>query len=103
MTGLAALLMAQKSSLKGKPAEVRDLIVANVDKIEGLKAKIISGGRINAYAALQSVANPAATLQIAGGKLEQKLDLDAAPIAAPDFSIFEEKRVPARNKNSVEQ
>lgn len=105
VTGLAALLMAKDAGLRGKPEKVKQLIVGNVDKVEELKAKVISGGRINAYAALAEVANRVSGLELAGksGAAPAAAEpLDLAPILAPDFSKFEEKRVPARNKNSLD-
>lgn len=51
VSGLAALILSENPHLK--PAEVREIIMKSADKIDGLKSKIASGGRINAYAALK--------------------------------------------------
>jgi thermitase len=102
VTGLAALMMSEDSSLRNKPEAVKAAILNNVDKIEGLKSKVISGGRINAYATLKALANKVSGIQLADGAKEKILPVSPQVITAPDFSRFEEKRVPARNKNSVE-
>ena len=51
VSGLAALILTENPKLK--PSEVRDIIMSSADKIEGLKTKVASGGRINAFNALR--------------------------------------------------
>lgn len=51
VSGLAALILSENPGLK--PAEVRDIIMKSTDKLDSLKGKVASGGRINAYAALR--------------------------------------------------
>lgn len=51
VSGLAALILSENPSLK--PKEVREIIMNSVDKFSNLEAKVASGGRINAYAALR--------------------------------------------------
>ncbi|MGE3262826.1 MAG: S8 family peptidase [Bacteriovoracia bacterium] len=51
VSGLAALILSENPSLK--PAEVREIIMSSTDKLANLEAKVASGGRINAYAALR--------------------------------------------------
>lgn len=50
VSGIAALLLSHDPTLK--PQELKDLIVASVDKLPSLKGKISSEGRVNAYQAL---------------------------------------------------
>ena len=51
VSGLAALILTENPKLK--PAEVREIIMSSTDKLETLKNKVASGGRINAYSALR--------------------------------------------------
>ncbi|MGZ3652628.1 MAG: S8 family peptidase [Bdellovibrionota bacterium] len=51
VSGLAALILSENPSLK--PYEVRDIIMKTADKLDSLRDKVASGGRINAYAALR--------------------------------------------------
>jgi thermitase len=51
VSGLAALILSENPTLK--PYEVRDIIMKTTDKLDSLKDKVASGGRINAYAALR--------------------------------------------------
>ncbi len=53
VTGMAALLLAQDPTLK--PTQIKELIMGSVDKIPGLKDKLATGGRVNAYAALMAL------------------------------------------------
>jgi len=53
VTGVAALILSQNPSLK--PEQIRDIIVHSVDKSSILKEKVLSGGKVNAYAALKSL------------------------------------------------
>lgn len=55
VSGLAALMLAKAPSLK--PAELKELIRASVDPIPGLKEKVGSGGRVNAYMTLLNLIN----------------------------------------------
>ncbi len=51
VSGLAALILSENKDLT--PSEVRDIIMKSADRIKNLETKIASGGRINAYSALQ--------------------------------------------------
>lgn len=51
VSGLAALILSENPDLK--PSQVRDIIMKSADKLDSLKGKVASGGRINAYAALR--------------------------------------------------
>lgn len=53
VSGLAALILSEIPGLK--PVEVRAIIMKTVDRLPGLKDKVASGGRINAYNALRMV------------------------------------------------
>lgn len=53
VTGLAALILSKNPSLS--PAEVKKIIITSVDQLPNLKDKLISGGRVNAYAALKNL------------------------------------------------
>jgi subtilisin family serine protease len=50
VTGVAALLLSQDPSLT--PSEIKEIIMDSADSIAGLKDKLASGGRVNAYHAL---------------------------------------------------
>lgn len=79
VSGLAALIMSENPSLKKKPAEVREIIMKSADKLANLDAKISSGGRINAYAALRM------TLARRDGDSSVKLAKLDAEEAAPEL------------------
>lgn len=51
VTGVAALILSHNPGMK--PAEVRKVIMDSADKLPQLKNKLSSGGRVNAYRALQ--------------------------------------------------
>lgn len=51
VSGAAALLKAYKSSLTN--VEIKDLILNNVDPVDGLEDKTSTGGRLNVYKALK--------------------------------------------------
>jgi len=53
VTGLAALLLSHDPSLT--PQQIKTFITANVDAFPHLQAKLISGGRVNAYRALMAL------------------------------------------------
>lgn len=53
VTGLAALIKSANPSLTY--TDIKDIIMASVDKVPGLKNKVASGGKINAYTALRTV------------------------------------------------
>ncbi|OFY98585.1 MAG: hypothetical protein A2Z97_12740 [Bdellovibrionales bacterium GWB1_52_6] len=55
VSGMAALLLAKDPALK--PAELKALIMASVDKIPQLANKLATGGRVNAYHALLALAD----------------------------------------------
>lgn len=83
VTGVAALLMAKDPSLRGNPDRVKALILENADKVQKLDAKVASGGRVNAYAALN-----AAVKRISGSELSRRHELgpqDRAPAKLSDF------------------
>lgn len=80
VTGLAALLLSQNPKLT--PQEIKKIIVSSVDVIPGLKEKVASGGRVNAYQALMS-------LKV--GKL--KAQENKAPVTSPD-PLFAETNGP---------
>jgi len=50
VTGVAALMLAENPNLK--PLELKKLIMSSADKQPGLKTKVASGGRLNAFKAL---------------------------------------------------
>lgn len=50
VSGLAALLLSQNPKLT--PAQLKEIIRGSVDKLDSLKGKIASEGRVNAYSAL---------------------------------------------------
>jgi thermitase len=60
VSGLAALMLSVNPALK--PTELKKLIMASVDKSEGLKDKVASGGRINAFRAVQMAMDAKKTL-----------------------------------------
>jgi subtilisin family serine protease len=51
VSGLAALILSENPSLK--PHEVREIIMKSANRFDSLRDKVASGGRIDAYAALQ--------------------------------------------------
>ncbi len=53
VSGVAGLLLSQDPSLT--PEEVRAVILLTADPIEGLKGRVASAGRLNAYSALRRV------------------------------------------------
>ena len=53
VTGVAALLLSNNPSLT--TSELKDAILNNVDKIDALKDKCVTGGRLNAYKALMEI------------------------------------------------
>ncbi len=52
VTGVASLLWSIKPNLTYR--EVKDIILSNVDQIDALKEKTVSGGRLNAYKTLKN-------------------------------------------------
>jgi subtilisin family serine protease len=50
VSGVAALLLSENPSLT--PVELKKIIMSSVDKEPGLKNKVASGGRVNAYKAV---------------------------------------------------
>jgi subtilisin family serine protease len=65
VSGVAALLWAYDPTLT--VAEVRGAILSNVDPLASLSGKVASGGRLNAFKALQSVVEPHPPTIISGG------------------------------------
>ncbi len=55
VTGLAALLLSQNPELT--PQQLKQLVLASVDRLPQLQNKIASGGRVNAYQALLALKN----------------------------------------------
>lgn len=55
VTGIAALLLSQNPKLK--PQEVKELIMASVDRFPQLEGKVATAGRVNAYSALLALKN----------------------------------------------
>ena len=53
VTGLAALLLSKDPSLT--PQQIREIIMASVDPVPALKDRIVTGGRVNAFAALSKL------------------------------------------------
>ncbi len=53
VTGMVALMLAHDPKLK--PSDVREILNSTVDKIENLKDKIASGGKVNAALALAQI------------------------------------------------
>jgi subtilisin family serine protease len=56
VTGAAGLLLSQCPSLTY--TEIKSALLNSVDKIAGVKDKLVSGGRLNVYAALKSLLKP---------------------------------------------
>jgi subtilisin family serine protease len=52
VSGVAALIMSQRPDLSHR--KVRQIIIDSVDKVSTLSGKVASGGRLNAYKALQA-------------------------------------------------
>jgi subtilisin family serine protease len=65
VTGAAALLLADKPDLS--VAEIKGLILQSVDAVSSLSTKVDSGGRLNAYRALQTVRRPPYQLELQTG------------------------------------
>jgi subtilisin family serine protease len=55
VTATAVMILTQRPKLK--PSEVKEIIRATVDPIAELKDKVASGGRVNAEAAIRSIAS----------------------------------------------
>lgn len=53
VTGLAALMLSHDPKLK--PSDIREVVNATVDRIDGLKEKVASGGKVNAALALTRI------------------------------------------------
>jgi thermitase len=50
VSGMAALLLAKDPTLT--PLQIKEVIMASVDRFPQLEAKLVTGGRVNAYSAL---------------------------------------------------
>jgi hypothetical protein len=50
VSGVAALLLSENPELQ--PADLKKIIMSSVDKVSNLKSKVASGGRINAFKAV---------------------------------------------------
>jgi subtilisin family serine protease len=55
VTGIAALLLAKNPSLT--PQQLKQIIIDSVDHFPQLEDRVISGGRVNAYRALNLLKN----------------------------------------------
>ena len=55
VSGMAALLLSKDPSLK--PQQLKQIIMASVDRLPQLAEKLVTGGRVNAYTALLSLSN----------------------------------------------
>ena len=55
VTGVAALLLSKDPTLT--PVQLKEIIMASVDRFPQLESKLVTGGRVNAYAALLSLQN----------------------------------------------
>ena len=55
VTGIAALLLSKDPTLT--PVQLKEIIMASVDRFPQLESKLVTGGRVNAYAALLSLQN----------------------------------------------
>jgi thermitase len=55
VTGVAALLLSKDPTLT--PVQLREIIMSSVDRFPQLENKLVTGGRVNAYAALLSLQN----------------------------------------------
>ena len=60
VAGAAALLLARNPNLSY--AQLKDLILTNVDPLPAVAGKTVSGGRLNIYRALAAAPAPAGTL-----------------------------------------
>lgn len=56
VTGVAALIYSIRPDLTA--AEIKNLILSNVDEVQALKGKCITGGRLNAYKAVRAATEP---------------------------------------------
>jgi len=59
VTGVASLLWSINPNFTYR--EIKDIILSNVDPIDALKEKTVSGGRLNAYKALQNTGSTVST------------------------------------------
>jgi thermitase len=55
VTGIAALLLAKDPTLT--PVQIKEMIMSSVDRFPQLESKLVTGGRVNAYAALLALQN----------------------------------------------
>ena len=55
VTGMAALLLSADPKLT--PSQIRQIIMASVDRVPQLEGRLVTGGRVNAYSALLSLRN----------------------------------------------
>lgn len=69
VTGLAALMLAKNPHLK--PSELKQLIIATVDKFPQLENKVASAGRVNAFKALRALVQPQGNRVAAGFRSRQ--------------------------------
>jgi subtilisin family serine protease len=58
VSGLAALLLSQDRTLT--PTQIKEIVMSSVDRFPQLAGKLVTGGRVNAYAALVAAKNKAA-------------------------------------------
>lgn len=94
VTGLAALMLSHDRSLK--PSDIREIIRSTSDRLPSLKEKVISGGKINAAAAIAQLdrnKKPVSKVLLAKTLIEKKpirssLRAISSPIAAKRANPF---------------
>lgn len=86
VSGAAALILTENPKLK--PRDVREIIMKSADKIDSLKNKIASQGRLNAYAALRKVL----ALKLDHGSKFKVSELDETPLLQEE-SPFAKRKV----------
>ncbi|MCO5141547.1 MAG: S8 family serine peptidase [Oligoflexia bacterium] len=87
VTGIAALILSENPKLK--PADVREIIMKSVDKVDSLEAKVTSGGKVNAYKALKLTL---AKRDGANSKILTKLESEEAQEAKQEKTNAKPKR-----------
>jgi thermitase len=92
VSGLAALILSENPSLK--PAEVRDIIMKSATKIAALEQKLVSGARIDAYAAMRMTL---ARRDGASSKALAELDAEDASDAAATAASMDASKNAKRN------
>jgi thermitase len=75
VSGVAALLLSKNPNLK--PTQLKEILRRSVDRVPGLKERVGSGGRLNAYKALLALSGNAEAPNVATGN--GLLDLIRSP------------------------